>query len=562
MTIEAGWPAELADRYRAEGYWRGRALGDLLADWATEFGPRTALVGKSGVTGEQVRLSYTDLDGYADRLATGLRSHGIGAGDRVVVQLPNLVEFVGICFALFRIGAQPVLALPAHRALEIRALCQVSEAVAYVVPDRFARFDYRELASAVRAEAPSLRHVFVAGEPGEHTPFAELEVGSNVALDPVPTSPRALSPQAPGSAASGPAASCVALFLLSGGTTGLPKLIPRTHDDYAYNLTGSAQVCRLTAATTYLAVLPVAHNFAFGCPGVLGTLSVGGTVVLAPAPEVGEAFALIERERVTVTALVPPLVLLWLEAKPWTRRDLSSLQLLQVGGAKLAPEVARRVGPELECGLQQVFGMAEGLLCYTRLDDDPELIVTTQGRPMSPADEVRIVDDSGTVVPFGTEGHLLTRGPYTLRGYFRAPEHNARTFTADGFYRSGDLVTATPSGNLIVSGRAKDVINRGGEKVSAEEVENHLLAHPQVLEAAVVAMPDAVLGERTCAYLVPRGTPPTVRELGTFLRDRGLAEFQLPDRVEVTDSLPRTPVGKISKQELTARQRARVGGPS
>jgi 2,3-dihydroxybenzoate-AMP ligase len=276
----------------------------------------------------------------------------------------------------------------------------------------------------------------------------------------------------------------------------------------------------------------------------------GGTVVLSPTPSPEDAFALIEREKVTVTAVVPPIALLWLDAVEWEEADLSSLRLLQVGGSKLGAEPAARVRPALGCTLQQVFGMAEGLLNYTRLDDPSELVVGTQGRPLSPADEIRVVDEDGHDVAPGATGELLTRGPYTLRGYYRAPGHNARTFTDDGYYRTGDLVRVLPTGHLVVEGRAKDQINRGGDKISAEELENHILAHPGVHDAAVVGMPDATMGERTCAYLVPRGQAPTHRELTAFLTERGVAAYKLPDRVEIVDAFPRTSVGKIDKKAL------------
>jgi 2,3-dihydroxybenzoate-AMP ligase len=230
--------------------------------------------------------------------------------------------------------------------------------------------------------------------------------------------------------------------------------------------------------------------------------------------------------------------------------DLSTLELLQVGGAKFNPEPAARVRETLGCDLQQVFGMAEGLLNFTRLDDTSELKITTQGAPLCPADELLIVDEEGEPVAFGESGELLTRGPYTLRGYYRAAEHNERAFTADGYYRSGDVVRQLPSGHLIVEGRRKDQINRGGEKIPAEELENHLLAHPAVHDAAVVGMPDEVMGERTCAFIVVKGDAPTLRELTAFLRERGVAAYKLPDRLEVLDSFPQTKVGKVSKVAL------------
>ena len=222
------------------------------------------------------------------------------------------------------------------------------------------------------------------------------------------------------------------------------------------------------------------------------------------------------KRKVTITALVPPLAMIWLDAASSRNADLSSLEVIQVGGAKFSAEVARRIRPTFGCTLQQVFGMAEGLVNYTRLDDPEEIIIHTQGRPMSALDEVRVVDENDNDVQPGKVGSLLTRGPYTIRGYYKAEEHNARSFTKDGFYRTGDLVKVNEQGYIIVEGRDKDQINRGGEKVAAEEVENHLLAHDAIHDVAIVSMPDDYLGERTCAFVIVRGQVPAVSELKMF----------------------------------------------
>lgn len=242
--------------------------------------------------------------------------------------------------------------------------------------------------------------------------------------------------------------------------------------------------------------------------------------------------------------------MVWLDAIASRNNDLSSLQVLQVGGAKFSAEVAKRIRPAFGCTLQQVFGMAEGLVNYTRLDDAEDIIIHTQGRPMSEFDEVRVVDEYDNDVETGQVGSLLTRGPYTIRGYYKAEEHNAKSFTSDGFYRTGDLVKINEQGYLVVEGRDKDQINRGGEKVAAEEVENHLLAHAAVHDVAIVSMPDDYLGERTCAFVIARGETPTVGHLKMFLRDRGIAAYKIPDRIEFIDSFPQTGVGKVSKKEL------------
>jgi 2,3-dihydroxybenzoate-AMP ligase len=518
------WPAEYQRRYRELGYWRQETFSEQLNEWASRWPQRTCVVSSS------TRWTYSDLALKVARLASGLFQLGIRAEDRVVVQLPNVPEFIALSFALFRIGAVPVYALPGHRRSEIGYLCQFSAAVAYVIPSVRNRFDYRTLAAEVQASCPDLRHVLVAGDCG---PFVALEsLYSELTID----IPR-------------PQPSAVALFQLSGGTTGLPKLIPRTHEEYGYSVRASAELCLLDGLSSYLAVLPIAHNFPMSSPGFLGTLSVGGKVVLSESASPDEVFPLIERENVTIAALVPPLALMWLDAAANGQPPVG-LRLLQVGGAKLALEVARRVGPTLGCELQQVFGMAEGLVNYTRLDDPPEVILSTQGRPLSPDDELRIVDDEGCPVRPGETGHLLVRGPYTVRGYYDAVEHNAQAFTDDGFYKTGDVVRMTVGGNLVVEGREKDQINRGGDKVSAEELENHLLAHPGIRNVAAVAMIDDLLGERTCVFVVPAQADLRLQGLKKFLRERGIADFKLPDRLELVDELPRTAVGKISKRVL------------
>ncbi|QQZ13094.1 (2,3-dihydroxybenzoyl)adenylate synthase [Rhodococcus sp. 21391] len=531
LETTVGYPADLAARYRDAGYWTDETFQQFLDARAEQFGDAIAVTGPDA-SGADCALSYRELSDRADRLAAGLQSSGVQPGDRVVVQLPNIVEYVEVIFAVFRLGALPVFALPAHRVQEISYFCSFTDAAAYVVTDTHAGFDYRTLARDVVASAENPPRIIVAGDAEEFTSLDELR-----AAEPISDGP-AVGPES------------VAFLQLSGGTTGVSKLIPRTHTDYLYSVRESDRICGVDESTRMLVVLPAAHNFPMSSPGILGVLHAGGRVVLAPDPSPDTAFALIEKEGVTIASLVPPLALAWLAASGRTERDLSSLEVLQVGGAKFSAEAAKRVRPELGCTLQQVFGMAEGLVNYTRLDDPEDTIVTTQGRPISPDDEVRVVDDRGEPVPNGTSGHLLTRGPYTIRGYYRAPEHNSTAFTEDGFYRTGDIVRLTDDGYLVVEGRAKDQINRGGEKVAAEEVENHLLAHSAVADVAVVSMPDPYLGERSCAFVVVQGGQPKAVELKKFVRGRGLADYKVPDKVVFVDEFPVTGVGKISKSDL------------
>ncbi|GLK82352.1 (2,3-dihydroxybenzoyl)adenylate synthase [Ancylobacter defluvii] len=524
------FPTDAAERYRRAGHWRGETFPGMLRQLASRHSSRTAVVG-----GEQ-RWTYAELAIHAEQAAAGFLALGLNPGDRVVVQLPNIPEFLSVVFGLFRAGLIPVYALPAHRAVEVVHFARTAEARGYVIAERHEGFDYRDLAEEVCRQVPALDTVVVVGEAGPFTSFAGLD-GAVVALpgDPDPSS--------------------VAFLQISGGSTGLSKLIPRTHDDYIYSFRASAEICGLTPDSIYLAALPVAHNFPMSSPGVFGVLYAGGTVVMSPSPSPEVAFPLIAREKVTITGLVPPLALLWMQAARKRTYDLSSLEVLQVGGAKFMPEAARRVRPTLGCTLQQVFGMAEGLVNYTRLDDAEEIIVSTQGRPISEDDEVLILDDSGQPVPEGEVGNLLARGPYTIRAYHNNDGANARSFTPDGFYRTGDMVKRTPEGYLVVQGRASDHINRAGEKISAEEIEDHLLAHPSVFDAAVVSLPDEFLGERSCAFIIAQGEKPKAAALKAFMRTRGLADFKVPDQIVFVPAFEITAVGKVSRKELRAALR-------
>ncbi|QIB36283.1 (2,3-dihydroxybenzoyl)adenylate synthase [Ancylobacter pratisalsi] len=526
------WPAAFAERYRARGYWRGETFTRMLRERAQRLPDHVAVVG-----GEQ-RWTYAELESRAARLAAGFIALGFRPGDRVVVQLPNIPEFLSVVFALFRARLIPVYALPAHRSVEIVHFARTAQARGYIIAARHDGFDYRTLAGQVLAEVPEIAHVVVVGEAG---PFTALDALSGTAA----ALPEDADP------------SEVAFLQISGGSTGLSKLIPRTHDDYIYSFRASAEICGLTPSSVYLAALPVTHNFPMSSPGVFGALYAGSRVVMSPSPSPEVAFELIAREKVTITGLVPPLALLWLQAAATTTHDLSSLEVLQVGGAKFMPEAARRVRPVLGCTLQQVFGMAEGLVNYTRLDDPEETIVSTQGRPISADDEVLILDDAGNPVEEGEPGNLLTRGPYTIRAYHNNDGANARAFTSDGFYRTGDVVKRTPEGYLVVQGRASDHINRAGEKISAEEIEDHLLSHPSVFDAAVVSLPDEYLGERSCAFVIAQGEKPKAAALKAWVRGRGLADFKVPDQVVFVDAFETTAVGKVSRKELRASLRRR-----
>ena len=527
-TVE--WPAPDARRYREQGLWDGTTLFDILACAARRDPAKTALV-----DGER-RSSYADLERDATRLAASLSALGIAPLDRVVVQLPNLTEFVIVYFALARIGAIPVMALRAHRQSEVRHFLRASGATAYVIPDRIGSFDYRAMAEALRGEAPALRHVIVVGEalPGQQA-YADLMRG-----------------EVPGPAVPWPAVDPgeVATLLLSGGTTSMSKLIPRTHQDYALNARLCGAAAGFDAATVFMAILPLGHNYNLASPGLLGTFWYGGTVVLAPSGDADAVFALVAREGVSVIAAVVPLIVNWLAASAETRHDIGSLKVVQNGGARLAPELRQRLRERFGCMPQEIYGTAEGLINMTRPGDSEEFLLHSSGSPVCDADEIKVVDDEGFDVPDGEPGELLARGPYTIRGYFDAPEKNAEAFTSDGFYRMGDIVRKQGR-HVFAEGRKKDLINRGGEKISCEEVENLVFAHPKVKAVALVAMPDPVFGEKACAFVVPRpGETLAFDELIAFLKAQDIASFKLPERLEIVAEFPLSPVGKILKRAL------------
>jgi len=535
------WPDELAAQYRQRGLWQGLTIGEMVERTARRLPDKVAIV-----LGDR-RVRYAELVEASRRLAIGFARAGIGRGDRVVMQLPNTIDFVLTYLALNWIGAVPVMALRAHRHSEVRHFIGASGAVAYVVPDVAGGFDFRAMAVQMRAEFPALKLVAVSGEPG----------AGQVALEAL--SDRSTRPEIERTLAGRrPAPGDVATMLLSGGTTSMSKLIARTHDDYVLNARACGRVAGFGEDTVFMAILPLGHNYNLASPGMLGTFYYGGTMVLTQGATPEEVFGLVERERVTLIAAVVPLITAWLNSDVPAARDLSSLRVVQNGGARLAPELRRRLRERLGCTPQEVYGTAEGLINMTRLDDPDEVLLESSGAPVLDDDEIRVVDDDGRDVPDGEPGELVTRGPYTIRGYFDAPQKNAEAFLPGGWYRMGDVVRKR--GRIVYTeGRRKDMINRGGEKISCEEVENLMFAHPAVKAVALVAMPDPVFGEKACAFVVPKdGLSLDLAQMVAFLRQQHIASFKLPERLEIVDALPTSPVGKIMKRELRERLVAKM----
>ncbi|OQM42255.1 (2,3-dihydroxybenzoyl)adenylate synthase [Citrobacter braakii] len=520
------WPETFRNEYLRQGLWSDETFEQRIKQVCSIYGDKIAICYESKY------ITYQQLYFRACKIAQRFNDLNIVKGDVVILHLPNSSNYVETLFALFIAGIVPVLALPAHRRHEIEAFANATKAKAWIYQSSILGDSLDDSASHLMASIPALQCLRI---PEGESVFDTLQAHK--------TSSDYFPVHHPDD---------LVCFQLSGGTTGIPKLIPRRHRDYLCNILSAVAVCDFGPKTVYLAVLPMGHNFTLVSPGILGTLFSGGRLVISDKNYPEHCFNLIKQQKVTVTALVPPLAMVWLDAAEIDPPQLESLKVLQVGGAKISYEAARRVTPLLGCSLQQVFGMAEGLNCFTQLGDSTELILYTQGKPMTVADEIKVVDENGKVVQPGSSGYLLTRGPYTIRGYYGSPEINYYSFDEDGFYRTGDIVRVTPEGYIIAEGRDKDQINRGGEKIDCGELEDILLRHPKIRDAAVVGIDDAYLGERICAFILS-DSPPSDVDLRQFLIDQGIASFKIPDRFNFPETFTMTGVGKISKKGLRAR---------
>lgn len=531
------FPPEFVALYREKGYWEDRPLISHFHERFERFSDRAAVIDGP------VAVTYRALNERAERVACNLLDLGLRPLDRIIVQLPNCVEFVYLYFGLQKMGAIPVMALPSHRYHEVSQFVRTAGAVACVTPARAREFSFSDMVERIRQGSDTLRWGFVQGSPAPEGFIALTElidrIPAHTSLD-LARIQSQINPCDP------------AVFQLSGGTTGVPKLIPRTHNDYAFNSKLAVSVCDVHGEDVLLDVLPISHNLPLACPGLQGFLLRGASTVLCQSVRASDVFPLIERHHVTHIHVVPALLIMWINDPLAGAFDLSLVRVIQSGGQRLQPETRLRTEQVFpNCTVQENFGMSEGMLMFVRLDDPPEVRLETVGRPICSDDEVLLVDDDDNEVAPGEAGEFLARGPYTLRGYYNSPEHNVRAFTTDGFYRSGDLMRRHPSGNYIVEGRKKDLINRGGEKISAEEVENLILGHPAVQNVACFAMPDPILGERMCACVILRpGMALEFGELTAFLEAEEIARHKLPERLEIMNAFPLSPIGKVSKKDL------------
>ncbi|MDG2071257.1 MAG: AMP-binding protein [Pseudomonadales bacterium] len=530
------FPEEYAKKYREKGYWEDNTLANTFKAVCAKYADRVA------VCDANTEVTYAELDKRAEKLALNLLDAGLNPGEIVILQLGNILEFVYIYFAFQKISVRPILALHTHRYRELRQFVELSGAVATFTADKAKDCDFIEIINRVEADTSTLKKKFVLGSVAEGFHSLDELLAAESDRDPseLDRIQHAIDPCDP------------ALFLLSGGTTGIPKMIPRSHNDYVCNSKLASKFTGIDDSSVLLDVLPIAHNLPLACPGLQGFMLKGAKVVLHTSTRAEQVFDLIQKHNITHIHVVPALLIMWMNDEIVKNYNLDSIRVIQSGGQRLQPETRLLTEKILtNCTVQENFGMAEGLLMFVRLDDPSDVRLETIGRPVCDDDEVLILDEDDKPVQPGEVGEFCCRGPYTLRGYFNAPEHNARVFTPEGFYRSGDLMRQHESGNYMIEGRKKDLINRGGEKISAEEVENLILNHPSVKNIACVAMPDPVMGEKMCACVVLiDGSDLSFEDLTSHLLTMEIAKFKLPERLEILDEFPLSTFGKVSKKDL------------
>ncbi len=535
------YPAELAELY--ETVLGKRTIAQEFRAVAASYPGLRALI-----TPEE-ELTFSELDRRSDRVAAGLRDLDLVPGERVLMQFTNSGWAVIAWYGLLKAGLVPIAALAQHREHEIFELARQAEPVAHLIEADFPGQDLVALARATAERAPSLRVLLTVGAavpPAGAISIESLECSREVSDDDaratVDEIQASISPDD------------VACLQLSGGTTSVPKLIPRRHAEYWLNARLYAEGMAVEAGDVVPHLLPVIHNAGIVCGLHAAHSKAAAFGTCAPTPEAFRKLAL--RAKPTHLMIAPPIQQM-IDGSPELKASLQSLRVVIWVLGKLPPEVAdgwetngRVIG--------QMFGQSEGLCMITPLDAPREIRTTCVGKPLSELDEIRILepDSEREVVP-GEAGELCCRGPYTIRGYFRSPDRNREAFTADGFYRTGDIVRRVegPGGPYYaLEDRLKDLINRGGEKINALEVEKLLMEHEAVAEVALVAMPDPRLGEKACAFIVAAAgvTAPSKRDIQTFLDRRGVAKFKWPERVEIRDGLPRTSVQKVNKKLLRA----------
>jgi non-ribosomal peptide synthetase component E (peptide arylation enzyme) len=526
--------AERAAAFRAEGWWLDLTVPDLLRRQA-EARPDAPAV----IAGDRT-LTFAELDRESDRVAAGLAALSVGRGDVVSCQLSNLPEVLVLHHA---VAKQRAIFNPIHlpyRAAEVETILAFAESRVIVVGAPHRRFSFVEMVQGLRHRLPALRHVVTAGgeeRPGV-IPFQALRGGG------APAGERS-HPDDP------------FLLLFTSGTTASPKAALHTHNMRVGNARFSAEELGFTAADRFLSIARFSHMW--GVFAYWMSLWAGAAQVLLETftPEGFLETAAAGRASVAIGA--PAHVAALLGAPGVRAAGRSPLRLFGLSGSVCPPALARALRDALGCTPFMLWGMTESAAgLYTRPDDPPEVIEQTVGRA-SRGCAFAVLDEAGGALPRGGEGELAMKSPFAFEGYVNNPEATAECFTADGWFRTGDLATMDAAGNVRILGRRREQINRGGVKFHPADVEDVLLRHPRVQMAALVAMPDARLGERNCCFVVPRpGPPPALADLTAFLAAAGVAKFKWPERLEVVEALPLTPTGKVQRPILRERIRQQL----
>jgi len=512
----------------------GQSVADVLRARTEAGGERTFLVYSDR------RLTYAQLDQKAGSLAAALHELGIGRGDRIAIDLPNWPEFIISMCACARLGAIMVPLNPRYTVPELQYMLRHSEAAVVIGAENFGGTDYLQLFEGLLTSLPDLQYVVTVGEEDlwyddRIYQFEDLlSSGEGRELPRVDIEP----------------AVDVFAILYTSGTTGKPKGVELTHRNLLSAAASSVETIGLTSDDVVFGIATVFNVFGLG-PGILGTMLAGASLVLQEQPNPAEALELIERHGVTVHYGVPTAYVTEIRAAQRAPRDLSSLRAGIVAGAPISDDLVRRIRQELCPNLCVAYSLTEtaSAVAMTRPDDPSEKQLYTVGRPFA-GTEIRTLDLDGTVLPEESLGELAVRGPSVMKGYYRQPGETAHAFDADGFLLTGDLGMIDEQGYVHIVGRRKELIIRGGYNVYPREVEDRLQAHPAVLEAVVVGVPDDVLGERVCACIMPvEGAIITGDEIKDWCRNT-LADYKVPDLVRFFDAFPLTGSGKIRRIEL------------
>lgn len=539
-----GYQKEDAEKYNEFRWWLGITLGDMF-DKATDLYPD-----KEALVDDRSRLTYRQLRDRVDRLAIALIKLGIKKQDRVLLQLPNWSEFVYSYFALQKIGAIAVLLVPRHSQTEINHLCHLTEATAWILPEQYHKINYIPIIDNVLPENPELKHVIlVRGKESDRFPSLEkLIQNAKLSEDNI----REL-------AARRPDPMDVAHMGPTGGTTGLPKVAPRTHNALICNVEYKARGWELNDSDICLAITPAGHDMTFTV-AICGTIFTFSKLVLLDSTLPEDFCRTVQREKATCSVMAPALAMRVVNFEGLKDYDMSSLSKTHVGGAPSPPELIR-AGYE-KVGYKHIngFGGTEGHSIMTRLDYELDALCNAAGRPTCPYEKYKIIDQDERELPPNTDGELVCKGPGVFTGYFDAPEENRKAFTKDGFFKTGDMARIDDLGRIKITGRIKDIILRGGENISPAEIEALIIAHPEVESVAVIGMPDKELGERICAYIQPvHGANLDGEDIISFLKGKGASVLQLPERIEFIDAIPLTKVGKADKKALREDIKKRLG---